>query len=254
MKFETKNARYNLHLACHLEQTKIGKKELEKYDAFVLELACKYDETTFDSIKNLYPYKEIASKIIEAKKPAFLTDLGARFSEENDSICYHAIDCSERIIPFFAGFSAPPASLLLTLPFISNTSSLIGYFIEPFAEINTYLSISNFYTPTGLRSAISAKKIEDYISPGIKKELGYTPKIFIEFGVGHSDMKQYLKHKRIRESVIKLHKLWDYYPLDKRQLKLIKEFNFDGNPLNLGEVVSNHDHSDGHKEIIYKID
>ncbi len=249
MKFETENAKYNLHPAFHNKITEA--KNLEDYDAIILESGTLKYENDLSYFSNYKQYEKIIKDVFELKKPVYSVDMPSKISENvfKDIIGYAAIETAEIIIPFYVSFSAPPATLPLALPLVSLILSP-GNSINSIAEADSYLSLSKFYMPAGFRSAISAKKIEEHIAPAIGEEKGEKPNIFVEYGAGHVDMKHYLKSKRLRDSVIKLHSLWNYFPLDRDYLNLIKEFSFDGNPLNLGEVVSNHDYDDGHKEII----
>lgn len=244
MKFETKNANYDLHPAYHFLRTK--KKGLEDFDAIVLESGLRrYENSTLFDLRDNRQYKKIISKAEEKKKPLYFVDVppisSSKYFSLKDAIRLKIVD---------------GATSSLVLPFVSNLLSYAN-FIEPVAEINSYLVLSNFCSPVGFRSAISARKIEENIAPAIRKRKGEKPNIFVEYGGGHIDMKHYLQRKWLMDSVIKLHSFWDYYPLEKKYLNLIKEISLDDNPLNLGEKVSCFDYGkflmDGHKEIIYKI-
>lgn len=155
-------------------------------------------------------------------------------------------------IPHYLANINPPATLPLALPTISFFLGLVpNEYVE---NVNSYLSLSRFYTPECLRSAVSANKIENYIAPEIKKRNdGEKANISISYGMGHSDIKTYSKYKWLSDFVIEFHKLRNYFPLDKTYLNIVTEFNFNDNPLTLGEVVSSRSFDEGYKKIISRI-
>ncbi len=252
MKFETENAKYNLNPGRHSRTTK---EDVKGFDVIILESGpSKYENIKLGSLNDFHQYKKISEDASRLKKPIYIVDMPTVDSEIWFDMQKAEMIAPLYMIPLALLYAPPPAALPLisafSLPTISGLLPNIN--AKPVTEINSYLSISNFYTPCGFRSAISAKKIEENIAPAIRKKKGEKPKIFVEYGGGHVDMKHYLKSNILRESVIKLHSIWNYFPFDIEYLNLIKEFNFDNEPVALGEIVSNHDYEDNHKEIIYK--
>lgn len=249
MKFETENAIYNLELGDHDRTTETNLR-MEQIDFIVLESGFVDYGLSYSDLSNHIQYKKIFEENNRQNppKPVFLVDLPAKkylrdkgekgyYEDINNGILWELL-CN---IP------------LLFLPKLSSKLAYASIRNKNIAKINSYLNVlTDFYTQYGLRSAVSAEKIE-HIAKKMKEENGKKPEAFIEYGALHSGMKHYIEKSWLRKAVIGFHKkMRKHLPCDENYLNLIKEFNFNGMPLNLGKVVSNHDY-DRHKELIYKI-
>jgi hypothetical protein len=96
-------------------------------------------------------------------------------------------------------------------------------------KINNFLrEIVAFYSPlTALRDAITAKKLEEFVVPEMAKRLGRKPNIGIVFGADHTGMELSIKHKKLRESIIKFHSMLNYPGIDTDYLNKIYELDFE---------------------------
>ena len=264
LEFSTENADYRLHFGMHTKGSMI--EDLHDVDAIVLETGFdRYEDWDLEDLLYDPQYKIIIQENVEfyEPKPIFFVDLPPRkwFRDKEKLGDYglYLIDVFfPRVVPFSFSFTSPFLSFL-AIPFVSFISAPLNSKSDTFAEINSYLSLSKFYTPSGLRSAVSAKKIEENIAPEMKRRKKRKPEILIEYGAGHADIKPYLKHKKLRDAVINLHSLWNYYPCDKNYLDLIGEINFgDEYGMEGGKVI--YEKSDEinfpprtYKKIIYKV-
>ncbi|MBU1043354.1 MAG: hypothetical protein KJ915_03025 [Candidatus Omnitrophica bacterium] len=78
-------------------------------------------------------------------------------------------------------------------------------------RVYSFLSlINNSYQFSGLRSALSSKKIEEQVAPYIRKLVGGKPLILIEYGKAHTDMIDYLKKESLRANVERFHSKLPY--------------------------------------------
>jgi len=78
-----------------------------------------------------------------------------------------------------------------------------------------YLSLSHLLDLTSYRSAISAEKIEKFVAPEMERRIGRKPRILIDFGFDHVDIENYLKHKKLRNAVLNLHRYLPFKRLTK---------------------------------------
>jgi len=243
LEFSTRNADYRLHLGWHKKASMI--EDLRDADAIVLETGFdKYEDLDLEDMLYCSPqYKIIIQENIKFNepKPIFFVDLPARKGLRDRDKFGYFVDCSAeisyRIVPFSFSFTSP-FLLFLSIPFASFVSSLLNPKSKALAEINSYLSLSEFYAPSAMRSAISAKKIEENIAPEMKRRKKRKPEILIEYGAGHADIKPYLEHKKLRDSVINLHSFWKCYPSDKNYIDIIGEINFgDDYGMEGGEII-----------------
>ena len=242
LEFSTDNADYRLHLGWHKKASMI--EDLCDADAIVLETGfTKYEDWDLGDLLYHPQYEIFIRENIELDepKPIFFVDLPARKGLRDRGKFGYFVDCSAeafyRVVPFSFSF-ASPFLLFLAIPFVSLESSLLSPKSKALAKINSYLSLSEFYTPSALGSAVSAKKIEENIAPEMKKRKKRKPEILIEYGAGHADIKPYLEHKNLRDFVINLHGFWNYYPRDKNYLDLIGEINFgDEYGMEGGEII-----------------
>ena len=108
----------------------------------------------------------------EKPKPIFLVDLPLNKGIERIGIGHtisHLMDVWEVNIPWIVGCLHPSIwTSPLYLPGISYLGdffcSIVG---EKFAKIESYIDMSVFYTTPALRSAVSARKIEEFVVPEI---------------------------------------------------------------------------------------
>jgi len=203
--FCTKNACYTLHYGNHLAIT--NPPDLEKYDAIVLESGTGHYDSVYiyPSLKRVKQYREIIRKnellLDDFPRPIFFVDVPPKYSRKDPfSLLYFSSEYFQiaSIILLLSLFDTKIAliySLLLPLP------SLLAF--KPTGKISSKLLLPYFYTPTAFRSAIAAKKIEEFIVPELRERYKVEkPRIFIDYGAGHSDLEEYLKHKRLRDFVI----------------------------------------------------
>jgi hypothetical protein len=245
LEFETKNAGYTLSLEMHDFPT-APSKSIENYDAIVIETgACTYlNPTAF--ILGDTPYKGLVDANLECvrPKPVFYVDIppsttlqktyeeGALFSVLADYAVANTLA--------WVSIAYPPYTLPLALPFAGMVLPMLGMTktgrCETVNKFNSFVQLSLFGFSSGYRSAACADKIERSIAPALREDIGRKPNFFITYGAGHADIAQYLRHKTLRETVVRLHAR---NPLrDNSYIDFIGEVNFDGNkPLNLGEVV-----------------
>jgi hypothetical protein len=153
---------------------------------------------------------------------------------------------------FLANFNAIPQ--LCFIPFAIPLASLIIGALPSrhLAGALGDIELGHFYTSASLRSAVSAEKMDNFIAPALQRQ-DQKPIILVGYGSGHHDIITYLEHERLRKTMIKLHWLWGYYPSDKRYLDRISEVNYNGNPLDLGEVVYERTADDDRVQVISRI-
>jgi hypothetical protein len=241
LEFSTASANYKLYLCLHPLENEI---DIANADALVLETGFSdYDELQLLTLLSLPSYRDSVLKNIKLSKPKpiFFVDLPPAKFLRKDKNCYfllNSIEAAEIILPFSLVGMYYPLTLPLFLPLISELFHLINLKSKNFAKINSYLSLSLFYSGSGLRSAISAKKIEEHIAPELRKRKGDKPNILIEYGAGHVDLKSYLSHKKLRNFVIEFHKLLNFIPYDKNYVNQICEINFDEEYGGIGKILS----------------
>jgi hypothetical protein len=216
LEFSTTNANYRLYLSLHPRKTKI--EDVSDIDALVVETGFySYDEWSLERLLSSSSHNLIKKNIeLDEPRPIFFVDVpGTRFLRKRGIAGYSALThliSAEINLPLLLFLTHPPHTLPLALPAISHFGSFLNLLSDKFAEINSYLLLSTFYVPSGLSSAISAKKIEENVATEMKKRVGEKPNILIEYGAGHADIKPYLKYKKLRDFVIKLHSLWNFFP------------------------------------------
>jgi len=201
--FCTKNACYTLHYGNHLETT--NPPDLEKYDAIVIETSKEYDfpsrEDVFDYYLSLREYRQYR-KIFEENeklkqpKPIYFVDIPTR--------------------SYLKGLFGEYLSMMLTffwLYLLNETAGLLygmaylsSFFVSKYTGKiqGTLLSLINPHLPSTFRNAVIAKKIDEFIAQELRARYGKAkPNIFIEYGAGHSGIETMLKHKKLREYIIK---------------------------------------------------
>lgn len=102
-----------------------------------------------------------------------------------------------------------------------------GHNPEFLARIN---SVRMHMVPTPqfeLRNAISARKIEEYIVPELKKKLGRNPRVLLVYGAGHSGLKEDLEHPKLRDFYIRLYSEFGFSGIDTTYLDTVTNLSID---------------------------
>lgn len=251
LEFSTHSADYMLNLNPRVKESVA--ENLENADAIIVETG-PYEYDVWD-LENLYYHRNLVQENLklDEPKPIFLVDLPIRKTVDNET--YAEMNVLSTLGPSLLSFISPYLSPLV-LPFVSFVSSPLNSKSDTFAKINGYLSLSRYYTPSGLRSAVSAKKIEENIALGMKRRINEKPAILIEHG---ADIKPYLEQKKLRKFVIKFHKVLNYFPFNKDYLHIIGEINFDCKyGIENGEVINTESREfypleKNYRRILYKI-
>lgn len=212
--FCTANACYRLHYKVNFRKTHID--DIEKFDAIVIETGFNsYEEWGLPFLLYDPQYCLVSRKNVTLKnpKPIFYVDIPqTERMRKLNLIGYLLTRPFEAFFTFAAVFLSPylPLSVkwMPTIPLFSYISGLGA--IDKTGNFLGYLSLSRVPDLMSYRSAISAKKIEEFIAPEIENRVGRKPNILIDFGAAHADMEVYLKHKKLRNAVLKLHR---YLPL-----------------------------------------
>ncbi|UCC91328.1 MAG: hypothetical protein JSV39_03365 [Candidatus Aenigmatarchaeota archaeon] len=243
-KFSTKRADYYLYPGTHKTKTVVDENILKNIDALVLEsgfYSYEHKERRIDKLLRPGQYERLVKNFLfsngERDSSIFIVDLPVgKFLEEKEK--GYAIN---NIIDTVVLVSPMILNQKFLLPLLS-----LSYFGSGFRGKNNtydafinYLSLSRFYTSSGLRSAVSAGKTEDFVAPYVEKKKGKRPEILIEYGMLHGDIEPYIKHKFLREGVKKLHSLWRYLPRNREYLDKVCEFSCyrKGDVLNYEQVM-----------------
>src|SRR3989338_156199 len=80
-----------------------------------------------------------------------------------------------------------------------------------------------------LRNAISARKIEEYIVPELRQELGRNPRVVLVNGAGHSGLKEDLQHPKLRDFYIRLYSAMGFPGIDTTYLDTVTNLSIDQN-------------------------
>ncbi|MFB6144872.1 MAG: hypothetical protein ABEJ99_00020, partial [Candidatus Nanohaloarchaea archaeon] len=206
---ESSSAFYILHPAKHDKRTVINEEILDGIDGIVLEESKdRYESLTFDDIHRSSQYSELIDSNLEnGKAPIFDVDIPYEgdFEEVLEEL---EKTVKKTVVPALSIYGGD----------LANTP-LLGKAVP-------YAQLSNFFTPAGARSAITADKMEKMVAPKLSEDLGRKPNILVEYGSGHLDTKIYLKFPRIRENVISYHESKGFHQLDEDYLDSICEFRF----------------------------
>jgi len=219
--FETNNAIYTLYYGDHTKPTYIN--DIEKFDAIILETGVdKYEEVDIYSLLfNIQYYKLFEENSrIRNPRPIFYVDVPNNDSIRDIIYKYpYLLLISELQFALITLYSSIylflqeiPAWAILLVP---SLSTILSFFTTDKAgKFLGYLSLSRALDRSSYRSAISAKKIEEFVAPEIKKRIGRKPNILIVYGAGHNDMEPYLKHKKLRDIVIKIQKYMPWWKVN----------------------------------------
>ncbi|MCK4429050.1 MAG: hypothetical protein KAU95_01645 [Candidatus Aenigmarchaeota archaeon] len=229
-KFSTENAEYTLYPGVHGETTKIKMEDMKDYDAIVLETGFNdYENYDMINLLSTADYSEVIGKnlLLDEPKPIFYVDippkkwLGKKGSGYNINKIVHALSFT---IPFGLGITNLPLGIPLMMPAISLYSCFLKENTDKLDKVINYLGVSYFYTQSGFRSAISAKKIEEFVVPEIEKRKDdEKPNIFIEYGALHGDLEPYLKHKKLRDLAVGFHEKKKISLLDMEYVNKVSE-------------------------------
>ena len=80
-----------------------------------------------------------------------------------------------------------------------------------------------------LRNAISARKIEEYVVPELKQQLGRNPKVVLVYGAGHSGLKEDLQNPRLRDFYVGLYSAMGFPGIDTTYLDTVTNLSIDQN-------------------------
>jgi len=257
LEFSTPDADYILNLNPWREE--IAVENLENVDAIIVETG-PYEYNIWD-LENLI-YSEDHGNLVrenlklDEPRPIFFVDLPIRKTVDKET--YAEMYILSTLGPSMLSFISPYFSPLV-LPFVSFVSFPLNSKSNTLAKINGYLSLSRCYTPSGLRSAVSAKKVEENIVPEMKGRINEKPSILINYRPEHADMEPYIQRKYLRNFVINLHGLWNCFPFDENYLHIIGEINFDDKyGMENGEVIDTEQREfyplgKSYRKILYKI-
>ena len=227
--FKTEQADYIQHGAMHPVTSKPPESILEKVDGFVLESGSMLygDKSSILAILHrFHQYEFILSYAEKSKKSIFVTDLAVKLKHARPVVEFCCVLAPTMYCLYSSSYWTMPLLLpmfsMILSPFWPGEKSIPGWW----GSFNSLLSLATFYTPSGYRSAITAKKIEEFIVPELKKRGVARPKIFIEFGAKHIDIKTYLQYPWIRNFVIKFHFLFPFIVLRKDYINKIGEVDF----------------------------
>jgi hypothetical protein len=103
-----------------------------------------------------------------------------------------------------------------------------GEMPEPIAKVQ---ALRTHILPTprfGLRDAICARKIDEYVAPELQERLGRRPRIAIVCGAGHSGLRQDLQVPWLRDLYIRLYRSLGYPGIDTTYLDVVTNLQQDG--------------------------
>lgn len=233
MYVETDNANYGIHSGIHVLPSDIGQDLIEDSDAIVLETgSMDYESVSENEIGNARMHGQY-DRILERNEEENPSDIYfVDTPSRHGTISYLMTESFlKEVIPYnVAGgslMSINPALAPLALPFMSSAyGSIFARATGKGEKSIGHLQTSQFYTGTGLRSAISAKKMEEFVAPRVSEEIDDKPNILVDYGAGHLDLAPYLEHPKLRDSVIKINSLWDHYPINKSYLDKVCQFSY----------------------------
>ncbi|MDP8292627.1 MAG: hypothetical protein P9M04_02310 [Candidatus Orphnella occulta] len=232
LQFSTEKADYSFyHDTDHFEERNFPAHIIKDHDIIVFETGqTRYERATYNNLLKEPTYGDIIKKSLRLKKSIWFVDVPSPYS---DAVTAWLILLFYRYIPY-ALFSvtvvyAPWQVLLFSWPL---AIPVLSYFLpNKFLNINiykkfkSYVYFSSFYTNSALRSAISAKKIEESLVPATSERIRRRPRILIIYGSDHSDMMLYLKNKKVRDSIIALNRKLGFPFLDKKYIDKIGLLN-----------------------------
>lgn len=228
-KFSTDTADYSFNFGWQDTTTKIS--NIEQFDTIVLETGIeRYEDYTLKDLSVQKQYSNLIKENLKMDKAIslFFVDIPSKKLFKNNIVNHNFMKSYSVLFTYIpAVLSLPilPVGGIFALPFTSLCLSHLCGYNKTIDNFNSHLSLSLFYTMGGYRSAISAKKIDEFIAPEIqkRKDEDSKPNIFIEFGCGHNDICFYLKHKKIRDTVIDFNTKLKIHPVISSYLNKVCE-------------------------------
>jgi len=199
--FCTQNACYTSHYAIHFKIT--NPPSLEEYDAIVIEISDEYDLSRGDfiyfylSLRNLRQYRKIFEKNEELKQPRPIYFVDVPPHSYFKALASEYISVS---IPYFvlSSYDGVVGSVYLMLYLSSIFASKYT------GKVLSTLSLINPHVTSTFRNAVVAKKIDEFIAQELRARYEREkPNMFLEYGAGHVGIEAMLKHKKLREYIIK---------------------------------------------------
>lgn len=251
----TSSARYLLTFQQHSKMAKMTDRMYQESDAIVIENAsphrlqnqpCVNTEIPDTDIEN--PFQSIMFRnIIEDQKPVYTVDLSLKgqkgpfeHGETNETMEYVRINIHEKGGPvayITAAFGSSAMNLalgssaFLTLGFVTVGIALTMVIAKSLHEYEIDLDTSKlrlleFFNPSVMRSAVIAEKLDEYLGPKIREERGREPLIYLNYGLGHQDIKMFLEKPELRKFIINLHETVNFPTMEESSAGLITEFTF----------------------------
>lgn len=247
--FSTDKADYRLLYTVHRRPVQDPILTNGTYDAFVIE--AYHTEEFFDVLWKSplkRDYEGIFSETQKNKKPIYivdvLTEIPAIFFERLSNAtlvvlglfqAYTGIEQLRRIMRdeirmsrrrFLKSIGVESARTIggayLAFDFISGGfPTFFSDYPEGLARAN---SLRRHLLPTPvieLRNAISARKIEEFVAPGLQRRINRKPKIVLVYGAGHSGLKEDLEHRGLRDFYINLYQRIGYAGIDTTYLDVV---------------------------------
>lgn len=129
-------------------------------------------------------------------------------------------------------FRSNPFLLPLAAPRLSGLLGLAPRFLDTGHTVASRAQQSKCYTTTGVRSAITAEKLDEYVAPRVAAEQDEKPAILVEYSMEDLDIGAYLERPDRRRSVIDANLEFDNYvdvhTIDHDALNTVCEFRFTG--------------------------
>lgn len=220
----TDNAYYGQHPGTHFETSQIPAPVLSATDAIVLESGVDRYEAL--ELEELYHHDQYASivrqNLADGKKSMFFVDVPFKHAEWY----VHTVEIGMKIgVPCAAGvlgaMRGRPELAALMVPALSFCAA--GQRWKRFAS---KLQLCNAYNSFGLRSAITAKKLEEFVAPYVGKDLDHAPRLLVDYGSGHLDISTYVERPSLRKRVMQFNKLLRNHHIDTDYLSRVCEFRF----------------------------
>ena len=254
-RFSTANADYALVYADHDKVTHeeiFDKGHIESLDAIVLE-DCSSGPFTLEEVKKgIIQYEFIAKAAHAAKKQVFFADVNTTTGGDNAHkkivIWEAAVGVMLAITAWIntyrirkkireqetisrRDFLKTAATGTLGAIILGSGAGAAGsYFFSGEGESTELMpdagAAFHRIAPTPVieaRNAITARKVEEYVVPALKRKLGRNPNLAVVYGIEHMGLEGCLQHKWWRDAVIGLYKIIDYPGLEKDGLNKVEE-------------------------------
>lgn len=232
-RFETDTAEYLLPVSTHDREARYAPEVHEEIDAVVLETGRhRYEDMDPEFLHGYDDYgahhlRPLLEDSIEHDNPIYYVDLPSSFPD-NDWISI-ADQAGRWAVPALGGMMGAaarhPEALVLTAP--AFFAGLGGFLQEKGAEpLAAYAHLlGNMATPAGLRSAVTARKVEEDVAPELGGD-GGKPTLLLQYGRNHHDVVPYMRAPRLRDGVIAAHRLTAYGSHDGSYVRKIGELRF----------------------------